>query len=180
MKAFMGARSPAATYASLRMRSSSRLSCCTPGRARAFTARAKVTSSAASSWWGRSNQKHSYQAMVGKSGQGEKHARPSVPRSSALAGLPIYPPHCGIEGAGHAEHRTGAEPGIQYAAEQGGNTWRSPSSQIRALPVRPAKISVGKRASEPEKNAEPGNAQNHPYSPPPSTLTKLIFLGTLT
>ena len=75
MKAFMGARSPAATYASFRMRSSSRLSCCTPGRARAFTARAKVTSSAASSWWGRSNQKHSYQATVGKSGQGERHAR---------------------------------------------------------------------------------------------------------
>lgn len=49
MKAFMGARSPAATYASFRMRSSSRLPCCTAGRDRVFTAWAMVTNSAASS-----------------------------------------------------------------------------------------------------------------------------------
>ena len=64
MKAFMGARSPAATYASFRMRSSSRLFCCTAGRARAFTACAKATSSAASSWWARKNQERICQATV--------------------------------------------------------------------------------------------------------------------
>lgn len=78
----------------------------------------------------------------------------------------IHPPYCGAEGAGRAEHRTGEGPGSQYAAEQGGKTWRSLSSRSQALSERPAKISVGGRTSEPEeRNGEPGNAQNHPYSP---------------
>lgn len=98
-----------------------------------------------------------------------------------LACPPTHPPHCGAEGAGRAEHRTGAEPGSQYAAEQGGKTWRSPSSQSWALPVRSTRISVEGGASETEeRNGEPRNAQNHPYSPLSPTLTKLIFLGTLT
>lgn len=66
IKAFMGARSPAATYDSFRMRSSSRMSCCTAGRARAFTACAKVTSSVASSWKGKQNQERTSQANCGE------------------------------------------------------------------------------------------------------------------
>lgn len=66
IKAFMGARSPAATYASFRMRSSSRGSCCTAGKDRAFTACAKVTSSVASSWKGKQNQERTSQANCGE------------------------------------------------------------------------------------------------------------------
>jgi sarcosine oxidase delta subunit len=44
--------------------------------------------------------------------------------------------------AGYAEHRIGAEPGSQRAVGQGEKTWRSPSSQSQALPVKPARISV--------------------------------------
>lgn len=181
MKAFMGARSPAATYASFRMRSSSRLSCCTAGRARAFTVWAKVTSSVASSWWGKRNQRRKCQVIVGREregGQVEKHGGPSVPMSSALAGSPTNPPHCGAEGSGRAEHKTDAGPGSQCAAAQGGKTWQSLSSQSWALPGRPAKISVGGRASEPEERN--GEHQNYPHSPLYPILTKLIFLGTLT
>lgn len=143
MKAFMGARSPAATYANFRMRSSSRFSCCTAGRARAFTACAKATSSVASSWWARKNQKRICQAtMRAGSVDRQKHGGPSVPGMSALAGSPTHPPHCGAEVAGHAEHGSGAGPGSQCAAGQGEKTWRSPSSQSQVLPVRPPRISV--------------------------------------
>ena len=52
-------------------------------------------------------------------------------------------PHCGAEGTGHAEHRTGGGPGSQCAADQGENTWQNPLPQSLALPVRLARISVG-------------------------------------
>lgn len=68
-----------------------------------------------------------------------------------LAGLPTHLPHCGAEGPGHAEHRSGAGPGSQCAADQGENTWQNPLSQSLALPVRLARISVESGISAPEK-----------------------------
>lgn len=93
--------------------------------------------------------------------KGEQTGR-GIHRSLGLAGPPTHPPHCGAEGAGHAEHRTGVRPGIQGAAGQGGSTWQSLSSQSQALPVRPARISVGDGTSEPR------NAQDQPL-PTPTT-----------
>lgn len=64
--------------------------------------------------------------------------------------LATHLPHCGAEETGHAEHRSGAGPGSQCAADQGEKTWQNPLSQSLALPVRLARISVESGISAPE------------------------------
>jgi hypothetical protein len=64
-KAFMGARSPAATQANFWISSMSRQCCWTAGKAWSFTACAKVTNSAASSWFSdKRNLDRAYQALL--------------------------------------------------------------------------------------------------------------------
>lgn len=150
MKALMGARSPAATYANFRMSSSSSLSCWTAGKARAFTACARVTSSDASSWWPRRNQERTYYLLMGARGTVENGQEGMIGlQARILHSPPTHLPHYGAEVAGCVEHRTDVGPGSQCADEQGENIWQNLLSQSLAQLVRSVNVSVERRISRP-------------------------------